>query len=177
MFAGVYNDNKILNYQQANEVFTINKLLDSLYEPIPSLPSNKTLNMKKAAFHMTPLLVKAFNNSQTLGCASLETTINKVADLYYMRLSVYDGLKKQLDEFLQNSGAHDIDFIIENTTGFILKAYFSRKALNDLGEAGVIIIKDIGKNPDDQSESSENTFIYQHKNSKRPMKSTEVDID
>ena len=98
-------------------------------------------------------------------------------DAYYMSLIVYDELKKEIDVFLCKVGTHDIVDITEKTTGFVPKAYFIQKALNDLANSGSITKMEIGSAPGKELGASEIRYIYRHKNSQRPMKSTEIYID
>jgi predicted transcriptional regulator len=96
---------------------------------------------------------------------------------YYMSQFDYNALKKLLENFLLGAGMHNIEHITENTTGYGSKAYFNQRALDDLVNQGIIIKVDIGYNPEKNMDASQANYIYQHKQSQRPMKSTEMDID
>jgi hypothetical protein len=165
-FSKIYSENKISKFMQASEVFIMSQLLENLYEPKSALTSeNKSRILEKVTF----ALKKKFND--------LFTTIDVESNIYCTSLTVYAQLQKEIEDFMLGVGTHDIDFITENTTGFVVKAYFIQKVLNELADSGNIIKLEIGDDPEKKSKSDEKKYIYQHKQSQRPMKSTEIEID
>ena len=168
-FNEIYSENKIKGFIQNNDVFIKKHFFESLYEQKTFLSADKSENLKKAAF----LLKEKFNTIFT----AIDVPNDSSVDTYCVSLSAYANLKKEVEGFLMGAGMHDIEFITENTTGFVPKAYFMQRALNDLAEGGIIIKQDIGSDPNQKSNPEKIKYIYQHKQSQKPMKSIEIDID
>lgn len=91
--------------------------------------------------------------------------------------SVFEDIKDKVCTFLLSSGAHDLIFIVEKTIGFEEHAYFSPMILDELTTSGVILKLDIGTNPEAVDNVKEPKFIYSHRESSKPMKSVEIEID
>jgi len=188
-FEKIYTDGKIRNFMCDKEIFTMHEFLENLGGRKSSASDSAP---KKAAFVMG----KKFEEHFTTVKGDLRESSYNV---YCMPLIAYDRLKEEIENFLRGVAAHNIIDITEKTTGFVSKAYFIQRALNDLVAAGNVTQIDIGssldkkqnknknknknkkqsesKKEDEEQSAEEKNYIYQHKHSQRQMVSREIEID
>jgi len=174
-FNKIYTDGKIRNFMCDKEIFTMHEFLENL---------GGRKSPERVGFAIKDRLDKHF--------VTVKGDLPKdTYDAYCMPLIAYDRLKEEIENFLRGVAAHNIIDITEKTTGFVLKAYFIQRALNDLVAAGNVTQIDIGssldkkqnkkqsesKKEDEEQSTEEKNYIYQHRHSQRQMVSREIEID
>jgi len=167
-FKKIFTDERIQRFTHGKDVFRLLQLFEGLLG-VASI-TEETLRKISPFVNVNSMLARHFI---TIKGDLPESSY----DSYCMPMGVYSQLKTELDEFLHGAGTHDIVGITKNTTGFVLKAYFVQKALNDLVASGRILRMEIGTAPGKEQHSGEVKYIYQHKNTQKPMKSREIKID
>ena len=166
----MYNDGAIKKFMCDKGVFTLSALLESLYK-------ENTLSIKdrsEALGTASYVMENRFNEHFVTVKGDLPTLSY---DTYCMPLADYSQLKEEILVFLHGAGVLDIVDITKRTTGFVAKAYFTQKALNDLVADGSVTKMEIGNTPEKGKNAGGTKHVYQHKDSQRPMKSTEIGVD